>query len=115
MGAAEVLIPITSIIAFFSAVITYIYMKYKSRHTERMALIESGETADIFDSKSFSGKEQSLKNGLFLIGGGSGFVSGTIIESVLHLDDAIAMVPLTIVGAGLGLVIFYRIMSNKED
>ena len=114
MGAGEVLIPIIGMIGFFGAIITFIYMRYKSRHAERMSLIESGQSAEIFDTDSYSGKEQSLKNGLFLIGGGLGFVTGTIIERVLGLDDAIAMVPLTIVGAGLGLVIFYSIMSKRD-
>jgi len=106
--------PIVAILGTFSAIITYIYMRFKSRHTERMALIESGQSAEIFNEKEYSSGEGGLKTGLFLIGGGSGFFIGKIIESILHWEEGAGIFPMTLVGAGIGLVIFYNLVRKNR-
>ena len=109
------LIPIFAIIGFFASVITFIYMKYKSSHAERMALIESGQSAEILSEKSYNNSESSLKNGLFVIGGGLGFLGGRILESILSWDNGSGAIPCGLVGAGIGLVIFYQMMRKKDS
>jgi len=109
------LVPIFAIIGFFASVITYVYMRYKSSHAERMALIESGQSADILTEKSNTNSENSLKNGLFLIFGGLGFVSGRILESIMSWGEGSASIACALIGAGIGLVIFYQMMSKKES
>ena len=90
-------------------------MKYRSRHVERMALIESGQSANIFSDKTYSSADQSLKNGLFLIGGGMGFIGGRILESVMGWGEGSGAIATASIGAGIGLVIFYQIMRSKQD
>ena len=109
------LVPIFAIIGFFASVITYFYMKYKSSHTEKMALIESGQSADLLSEKKHSNSESSLKNGLFLIGGGLGFVAGRILESIRSWGEGSDSIACALIGAGIGLVIFYQMMSKKES
>lgn len=106
-----------AMIGFFGSVITFIYMRYKSRHTERMALIESGQPADLLNEKSLSSGEGGLKSGLFLIGGGLGFFVGKIIETALRWEEGSGIFPMALVGAGIGLVIFYSIVrkNRKND
>ena len=111
---AHDLIPMLAIIGTFGSIITFIYMRYTTRHAERMSLIESGQTAEILEEKGYSNSERGLKTGLFFIGGGIGFVLGGIIEKMLQVDHPAATVPLAIVGAGTGLVIFYQMMKSKE-
>lgn len=108
--------PVIAILGTFGAIITFIYMRYKSRHTERMALIESGQSAEIFNEKEYSSGEGGLKTGLFLIGGGLGFLLGKIIETALRWDEGSGIFPMTLVGAGVGLVIFYSLVrKNRID
>jgi len=107
------LIPIIAILGTFGSLTTFIYMRYKSRHTERMALIESGQSAEILKESNFTNGESGLKTGLFLIGGGLGFLIGKIIATTLHWEEPSAIIPMTLVGAGIGLVIFYMIARSN--
>ena len=109
------LIPLFAVLGLFGSIITAIYMGSKTKHAERMALIESGQTADIFSEKKFYQGEKSLKTGLFLIGGGMGFFMGRVTETVLDWNEGAGVVPLTAVGAGIGLVIFYILMSKRHE
>lgn len=111
----ELLIPIFAVLGTFGAVITSVYMSNKAKHAERMALIESGQTADIFAEKNYHQGERGLKTGLFLIGGGLGFILGRLIESGLDWDEGSGAFPMTLVGAGVGLVIFYILMSKRHE
>lgn len=111
----EALIPLFAVLGLFGSIITVVYMGSKTRHAERMALIESGQSADIFAEKKFYQGERSLKTGLFLIGGGMGFFMGRVTETVLDWDDGSGVAPLTAVGAGIGLVIFYILMSKRHE
>jgi len=106
--------PIFAVIGTFAAIITFVYMRYRSRHAERMALIESGQTADILSEKSYSSGEGGLKTGLFLIGGGLGFLIGKAIETQLHWEEGSGIFPMALVGAGIGLVIFYTIVKRNK-
>jgi hypothetical protein len=111
----EVLIPILGTIGFFGAIITWVYMKYKSRHQERMALIESGTSADIFTEKTMDNKSSALKWGMLLTGAGLGFYVGILTEIWFGIEDGLGALPLTFVGGGLGLILFYRIMLNAHE
>jgi len=111
----EVLIPIIAVGGFFASAITWIYMSYKSKHQQRMALIDSGQSADIFVEKKLDKKSNALKTGMFLTGGGLGFFFGILIEEYSRLDNGMALVPLSLVGGGLGLILFYAVASKNED
>ena len=113
----EVLIPIIAVSGFFAAVITFIYMKYKSQHQQRMALIDSGQNADIFSEKKLDNKDNALKSGMFLTGAGLGFLFGIILEKAmfLGLDEGLIFLPLTFVGGGIGLVLFYKMLTEREE
>ena len=106
--------PVIAMLGTFGTLVTFIYMRYKSRHTERMALIESGQSADILNEKTLSSGEGGLKTGLFLIGGGLGFFIGKIVETALHWEEGSGIFPLALVGAGIGLVIFYSIVRRNK-
>jgi len=114
MSTGEVLIPLFGMIGFFGAIITFIYMRYKSRHAERMALIESGQSADMLTEPQFNSGERGLKTGLFFIGGGLGFMFGRVIERIFDLSEGMGFISMGIVGAGIGLVTFYFIMQRKH-
>lgn len=108
--------PVIAVLGTFGSVITFIYMKYKSRHAERMALIESGQSANLFVEKNYTSGEGGLKSGLFLVGGGLGFLIGKFIETALHWDTGTGVFPMALVGAGIGLIIFYTIIKkDRED
>ena len=115
MGFFEAIIPVVAVGGFYGAVITFIYMKYRSQHLQRMALIDSGQSAEIFKEITPSDRSAALKYGMLSTGIGIGFVLGVLIEQSLNWPDAAAIIPLSFVGGGLGLIGYYLVMSRKED
>lgn len=111
----EVLIPIIAVGGFFASVITFIYMFYKSRHQQRMALIDSGQSADIFAENKLSDKANALKTGMSLTGAAVGFLVGSFIEEYTRMDNGTAIIPFALIGGGIGLILFYNVISKKED
>ncbi len=110
----EMLVPLLAVVGFFSALIISIYMSYKTQHQQRMALIESGRTADIFSKKKIGQKENSFKYGLLFTGAGLGFLLGFLWSEIRNVDVAIVF-PCTLIGGGLGLILFYIITRNVSD
>jgi len=111
----ELFIPLFGVIGFFGSIIAYVYMRYKTQHEERMALIESGQSAEIFSSKSVSNSSASLRTGLFFIGLGLGFVMGLVLETTFGWYNPAGVIPMSFVGGGLGYVIHYMVTKDKED
>ncbi len=115
MHGPEILIPMLAIVGFFGAIITFVYMFFKSRNSERMALIESGQSAEIFASKKLDDKSNALKYGMLIVGIGLGFLIGLFLEVVFRLPDATGVISMTFVGGGLGLILFYSRISRILD
>jgi len=111
----ELLIPILSVIGFFGAIITWVYMHYKSKHQQRMALIESGTSADIFAEKQLDNKYNALKWGMLFVGAGVGFYIGILSETWFRIEEGLGAAPLTFVGGGIGLILFYTVMASNGE
>ena len=92
-------------IAFFAVVygIFHLYVRRK----ERLALIEKGQTAAIFNSES--NVSPSLKYGIFFIGIAIGFLMGEILSETTHMDEGIAYLSMIFLFGGIGLVVYYFI------
>ncbi|MBI9053942.1 MAG: hypothetical protein JEY96_09010 [Bacteroidales bacterium] len=97
-------------IAFFAAVygIFHLYVRRK----ERLALIEKGQTAAIFNSES--NVSPSLKYGIFFIGIAIGFLMGEILSEYTHLNDEIAYLSMIFLFGGIGLVTYYFIAKKHK-
>ncbi len=95
-------------IAFFAVVygIFHLYVRRK----ERLALIEKGQTAAIFNSES--NVSPSLKYGIFCIGIAIGFLMGEILAEFTHLNEAIAYLSMIFLFGGIGLVVYYFIAKK---
>ena len=100
-------------IALFATVFGIMYVFYTSRNKERMALIEKGADASLFNT----GKEGkslinwnkfTLKTGMFLIGIGLGIIAGAILDSAdVFPSEEAGYFSMILVFGGLGLVLFY--------
>jgi len=97
-------------IAFFAAVygIFHLYVRRK----ERLALIEKGQTAAIFNSES--NVSPSLKYGIFFIGIAIGFLMGEILSEYTHLNEEIAYLSMIFLFGGIGLVTYYFIAKKHK-
>lgn len=95
-------------IAFFIVVygIFHLYVRRK----ERLALIDKGLTAAIFNSES--NVSPSLKYGIFCIGIAIGFLMGEILAEFTHLNEGIAYLSMIFLFGGIGLVVYYFIAKK---
>ncbi len=106
-------------LGLFAAITIPLYYHLKSRHTERLALIEKGIVTEdvkyLYDSShKRSNPFGSLKWGLVLIFVGLGLFLAQLATIKWGLDDSTypAMISL---GAGLALIIFYRIAIKQRE
>ncbi len=107
-------------IALFAAVFGMIYVYYTTRHKERLALIEKGADASLFNT----GKEGArpgvnwgkftLKIGMLFMGVAVGIVSGAILSSAGILNEGANYPAMILFFGGLSLVIFYIIDRKNK-
>lgn len=109
----EVLVPL----AFFGMVFGVCYLHYSSRNKERLALIEKGADASIFDNthKGSARKFIILNIALLAIGIGLGVVFGGILTHSFHLDEDIAMPGSIFLMAGIGLLTSFFLTKKMEN
>ena len=109
MHGAEVLIPILVPLSFFAMVFGLYYI----RSRENMAMIEKGMNPKEFNNRP--APYRNLKNGLLLLGAGTGLALAYFItQYVLHDEDNPALwFALIGIGGGIGLISSYRI-EKKE-
>lgn len=102
-------------IALFATVFGIMYVHYTTRNKERLALIEKGADASLFNTgkegkKPFSWNKFTLKMGMLLIGIGLGIIAGAIFESAnVFPGEEAGYFSMIFVFGGLALVLFYLI------
>jgi hypothetical protein len=106
-------------IAFFATVFGIYYVHVSTRNKERMALIEKGADASLFNTgkegqKSFfNWNKLTLKIGMLFMGIGFGIIAGAILDSYNVMPDGPGYVSMVFLFGGLSLVLFYIIDRNK--
>ncbi|MGD1848121.1 MAG: DUF6249 domain-containing protein [Salibacteraceae bacterium] len=110
----EVLIPLIVFGTFFG--IAYLY--FTTRNRERMAMIERGQSASIFDrNKKFKLQSWTLRIGVLAIGISVGILLGSIVSNTGIVDEEAAFPAMIFLFGGAGLVVSYFLERKlqKED
>ena len=105
----EVVITIT----FFAAIIVAIYLFL--RRKERLALIEKGQSVNIFETKKNT--PSVLKWGMLFIGIGVGILIGRILTLYTAMGEEESFFSMVFLCGGISLVIYHFIARNmnKKD
>lgn len=103
-----ILIPL----GLFAGVVLVVYIYYNSRNKERLALINRGEDASIFDTKS--SPFPTLKLGMFLAGTGLGVLVADFLAYNTNLDPGVAFLSMLLLFGGGSLIIFYIIEQTSK-
>ncbi len=108
----EILIPIS----LFGSLFGVLYLYFMTRNKERMALIEKGASAELFN-KPNNTSQWNLKLGIMAIGVGIGIVIANIFVSIGLLAEQVAFPSMIFIFAGIGLVASYYLTegSKKES
>lgn len=108
MPLTNVLVPIT----FFLVLGFVMYLFFKTRHSERIAMIEKG--INPINSKENLRRFSSLKNGILAISLGIGFLIGHVIDSIVRPDkDPLYIFACLLIFGGMGLLFYYN--KVKEE
>jgi hypothetical protein len=111
--------PVIVFIAFFAAVFGVFYVFYTTRNKERMALIEKGADASLFNvgkegiKWSFSWGKFTLKIGMLAMGIAVGIITAAIMTYAGVLDEDANYASMIFFFGGLSLVLFYVIDRKK--
>lgn len=99
----------------FGSIVGVIYMYLTTRNKERMALIEKGESADLFLSKSSASlfKDFGLKLGVMAIGVAIGILLGYLLSSSTQLQQKVAYPSMIFLFAGISLVCTHYLTNKK--
>ncbi|MEA5258544.1 DUF6249 domain-containing protein [Arcicella aquatica] len=109
-----IMVPIVAIIGTF----TMIVFLRKYDNDEKMAMIAKGIAPPERSSKSFNvNPSHSLRWGFVLIGFGIGLLMGSLLESLVNIDDDTAHFSMIFVFGGLGLLAsyFYQMSLDKKN
>jgi F0F1-type ATP synthase membrane subunit c/vacuolar-type H+-ATPase subunit K len=96
------------------------YIHITHRNKERLALIEKGADASLFNTgkegKSFvNWTKFTLKLGMFLTGIGLGIIAGAILESAaVFPSEEAGYFSMILIFGGLGLILFYVIHRKNK-
>jgi len=107
--------PLIGFIAFFAMIFGIVYLFFTTRNRERMALIEKGADASLFNTGKthvpwFNWGKFALKTGMLLIGVGFGIIAGALLDMAeVFPNDASGYFSMIFIFGGLALVIFYLI------
>ncbi len=109
---------LVAFIAFFATVFGIMYVFYTTRNKERIALIEKGADASLFntgkDAQTAGLNKLTLKIGLLLVGIGLGIVAGAIFASMnVFPEEEAGYFSMIFIFGGLSLVLFYLFDRKK--
>ncbi|WP_299524363.1 DUF6249 domain-containing protein [Winogradskyella sp.] len=102
----EILIPLS----LFAAIFGMVYLYFSTRNKERLALIEKGADASIFNigkRRGSSWKVVVLNLAFLLMGIGLGVFIANILDTYTTLDDEAVYPSMIFLMAGVGLYVGY--------
>ncbi len=102
----------------FATIFGVIYVYFSTRNKERLALIDKGTDASLFDTKRKSNwKNFMLSSGMLLVGIGVGIMVGTLLTKSIPLEKGVAYPMSIFIFAGLSLIIYYFVdrKTGKTD
>jgi RsiW-degrading membrane proteinase PrsW (M82 family) len=114
MGAA------ITFIALFATVFGIMFVFYNTRNKERMALIEKGADASLFntgkESKPFNWNwsKFTLKIGMLAMGIAAGVLAGFVLVANTVMPEETAYTSMVFFFGGLSLVLFYLIDRKSK-
>ena len=111
---------LVAFIAFFATVFGIYYVRVTTRNKERMALIDKGADASLFNTGKegqaslLNWNKMTLKIGMFFMGIGAGITAGAILDSMEVMPHGPDYVSMIFLFGGLSLVLFYLIDRKNK-
>jgi len=104
--------PILVPLIVFASIFGMVYVWLTTRNKERLALIEKGADASLWNVKRSNRTNYTLKIGMLAVGIGIGVLVASLLESYTTLDEEVAF-PSMIFLFGGGFLIANAMIENK--
>jgi ABC-type cobalamin transport system permease subunit len=107
---------VIAFIAFFATVFGIMYVFYTTRNKERLALIEKGADATLFNTGKelkFSWNKVTLKIGMLAVGIALGILVGASMSDAGMLNEDVNYSSMIFMFGGLSLILFYVIDRKR--
>lgn len=111
----EEVVAIIAITFTFSTFFGIIYVFLSTRNKERMALIEKGESASLFNQNKEDSGKSSLRRGMVFTAVGLGIITGFFLETYAGMEAPVPYFAMIFLFGGLALVLFYALTSKKDE
>jgi ABC-type Fe3+-siderophore transport system permease subunit len=111
---------LVAFIAFFATVFGIYYVSVTTRNKERMALIDKGADASLFNTGKegnqplFNWNKLTLKIGMLFMGVAVGIITGAILDSMQVMENGADYTSMIFLFGGLSLVLFYLIDRKSK-
>ncbi len=102
-----------ALIGIVSSSLLFIFLFFKTRHRERMALIENDKNADIFRSEF--GHVNNLKYGIVAVAVGLGLFGANVMDEVVHLHLEASYIALPLILGGVALIVYYKMFADRNQ
>jgi ABC-type Fe3+ transport system permease subunit len=109
--------PIVVTVSLFLMIFAILYVYFTTRNKERMALIEKGVDASLFQGQPRSLRISgyaTFKWGLFLIGLALGLFVGVLFDQYTSLPEPPMYISMIFVFGGLSLVLAYMLKGRLD-
>jgi hypothetical protein len=110
---------LVAFIAFFATVFGIYYVHVTTRNKERMALIDKGAEASLFNTGKegqtlFNWNKLTLKVGMLFMGIALGIIAGSILDTNNVMENGPDYLSMVFLFGGLSLVLFYLIDRKSK-
>ena len=109
------------VLVIFGAFFGIFYMFFTTRNKERLALIEKGADAKLFNTGkkiSVTWKNFALSAGMFLVGAALGVLAAGILAATTTIHEGVAYPSMIFLFAGVSLILYFflaRKLRNGEQ
>lgn len=111
----DILVPLI----VFSTGFGIVYLFLTTRNKERMALIEKGADAKMFNTgKKLNWKNFALSVGMLAVGIGLGTILAAVLESTTKIDKEVIYPSMIFLFAGISLILYFflaRKLNGKDE
>jgi len=109
----EIIIPIVAMLTTFGSIFGILYVAITTRNKERLALIEKGMDAKIFETKPK--RVIVLKWALLFIGCGLGVFFGALLSNIGFQPVEAAYFGMILIFGGIGLLTAHLLEKKEEE
>ncbi len=109
--AENVLVPFI----VFATIFGIVYVFLSTRNKERLALIEKGANASLFNTnRKYNWKNFVLSSGMLLVGIGIGIMFGALLSKNIPMAEHVAYPMSIFTFAGISLIVYYFVARKME-